>query len=238
MATQVTCPHCKRKNPKQHQRFCNKNPNRIKGPGRPPAAQEKAPPAPPQETGASPVTETPAAPEPSPAGNDGTVPAPIQPEFKVEDTARAPSAMPNLEPTTAPVQPAPPVVPQIGAGPFVDVLAGLFDQSLVQADGAASGGPPQPPPPISADERKMLTAALDPLLAKYLPMMGPYAIELTALLVVAGVVVPRLIQAKARNMWIEEHKRPPPQVPANTPRPTEDDLLRIGDKWVGRVSTP
>lgn len=228
----LLCPFCKKDKPKQHQRFCNKNPDRVRGPGRPPDT--------PKETPATPVTTTDSTANNNPPitiSTTGSVPPPIQPDFVVADTTRKVEAMPSLEPTAAATPATPPPVPAIAVGPLVEVLCGLFDESLVKAQATEASGPPPPPGPITPAERAMLASALDPLVAKYLPMLGPYAIEITALVAVAGVFMPRLLQAKARKLWIEENKQlPPPQQPASTPSRSEEDLLRIGDKWVGRVN--
>jgi hypothetical protein len=86
-------------------------------------------------------------------------------------------------------------------------MTAFFEKSLEsQSKGVAAGipsGPPPLPEKITAEEKKTLAAAMEPLLAKYLPKMGPYMVEVNAAIALIAVFGPRVMAARERRIWLD-----------------------------------
>lgn len=213
---QTVCPHCDKKKPKQHIRFCPKNPSRVVGPGR----TKKA-------------TETPRLSDMQP--NQDALDTPIDPTFNVLPDTRPIESMPDLTLEDVPEPPSPPPQAPIDYKPITDVLVktacNLIDKAIAnELPNPLPPGCPNPPQPIGADEHDALSAAAAPVVAKYLPQLENKP-EIVLLIVAAGVFAPRFLAARKLRAWVDDQRRMGATAPkaAASRIQGEEDLMRIGD---------
>jgi hypothetical protein len=231
MAVLGECPHCGKKNvPHQHPRFCTKNPERVSNPsGRPKAGASSG--------------------EPVSNGRNGVGVGMEAQElvFNVEPSGREPGSMPDLtmkEPAaTAPIAPVP-----VDLGPVCDTIVATvceMENGLVASriPKVLPVGCPELPGPVSETQRATLSVALQPVVAKWLPMLGDHP-EVVLLVVAGGIFVPRWLAANRVIQFCNDAEAARRAAPATSPAPppmapvrhyTEAELLAMGDASAARV---